>query len=137
MSPLCKVLASFAVASVVGLIAHWANAASLEGRSYSYETIYTPDNPCMDSGCGAFEPDGVLLLDINGDGFEGTWRQRRFRRRSFFRADFDAYGFHYRVNGFMPTSGTMHGTALYLDEGDLKLVRWRATESGCTPVPAT
>jgi hypothetical protein len=137
MKLVTKALSFLALVGAIALIAQWAWAAGVEGRSYSYETIYTPDNPVTDTGCGHFVPGGTLLLDINGDGFEGTWRQRRFRGLSFFKAKFDAYGDSYNVTGVMPYTGFMVGSATYLDDdGLIKLVKWQAVETDCVPIPA-
>ena len=54
MKLVTKAVGLVAVAAVVALVAQRAGAVGVEGRSYSYETIYTPDNPETDTGCGHF-----------------------------------------------------------------------------------
>jgi hypothetical protein len=89
------------LASSAGLDAAGVN---LEGRAYSYVTDTNPDVDDVYTGVGWFMAGSefrvrVFPIDIDGTDytitFDGTadeglgWRQRRFRKLTFFRASFD------------------------------------------------
>ncbi len=150
MTFLTKTATVCVVLVAVVLVAQWVDAAGVAGRSYEYRTIPTPDVQGTYVGFGEFEEDAVFLVTIEEDTtpedagnpscasevYDGSWRQRRFRRRTFFRSQFDAFGNDYDVAGRMPTSGLLVGTAHFEEDGDRKLVRWKAEETNACDLTA-
>jgi hypothetical protein len=108
-----------------------SGATGVEGRSYSYTTL--EDDP--ETGCGKFAEGGAFYVDVDGYGYEGTWRQRRFRGMSFFKAHVEYMGIHYYTSGAMPRQGFIVGSAVQLIDGGWK-VKYVAEDTGCTPVGA-
>ena len=122
-------ICAIAAAALVALAARPSGAAGVAGRSYTYTTLEeTPE-----SGCGLFDDGGVFIVDVDGVGYEGTWRQRRFRRRSFFRADVYHMGVHYFTNGRMKRNGSIIGVAYETIDGGW-IVRYTGEDTGCVPI---
>jgi len=117
-----------AVAVVVCLPAP-IGATGVEGRSYSYTTF--EDVP--HTGCAQFAVGGTFLVDVDSIGYDGTWRERRFRRLSLFRAHVEHEGINYFAHGLMPRAGKIVGTSYQAIEGGW-VVKFEADETGCTPV---
>lgn len=122
-------LCAVAAAGLVALVASPIGAAGVEGKSYTYTTV--EDDP--ETGCGAFAAGGTFYVDVDGIGYEGKWRQRRFRRRNYFRADVYEAGIHYYTNGAMRRDGSIVGIAKQNIPGGWA-VRWTGEDTGCTPV---
>ncbi len=139
MNLVSKALAVLVAVGTVAFVSQCGDAAGVAGKSYSYETIPTPDVPDVHTGCGEFEPGALFLVTIDDPAtvYDGSWRQRRFRRRTFFRSEFDVeYGgdtYYFNVAGRMPTSGLLVGTSTFAEiGGPTKFVRWKANEdAGC------
>lgn len=145
MKLVSRITALLIVVATAGFIAQWADAAGVEGKVYLWHTYPTSTNAGDDFGFGEFEAGGLFLVtidedptpDVHGDNsppcvstvYDGTWRQRRFRRRTFFKAMFSDESNTYDVTGFMPTAGRMGGTADYFEDGQVKLARWTALET--------
>ena len=152
MRLISKAVAMVAVLGIIACVAKWVDAAGVEGNVYEYRTIPTPDVQETYFGFGEFEPGGLFLVTIDEDltpgdendnsppcvseVYDGSWRQRRFRRRTYFKSRFDAFGLDFHVNGRMPTSGKLVGTSVFFDDGELKLVRWKSGETATCDLTA-
>ncbi len=123
------VLCMGAVGGLLAIAAGPIGAAGVSGRSYDYTTYEEMPH----TGCTRFDPSGVLQVDVDGLGYEGVWRQRRFRRRTFYTGHVVEMGVNYYTRGRMPTNGMIVGTAVQDLPGGW-VVRYSAIESTCTPV---
>jgi len=131
-----RAMAVVGIIVVVGMfVTGWADASSLEGERYSYETIPTEDVPDVHTGCGEFEANGLGLLTIDSPTpvYDGHWRERRFRGISMFRSTVDVpYGgdvYYIHTVGIKPREGFMVGGANVIDGlGNTWFVKWAAEE---------
>jgi len=145
MKRVSKAAALVIVLATVGFVTQWVGATGVEDRVYEWNTIPTSTNAGDDYGFGEFEAGGLFLVTIDPDPtplvdfdnsppcvstvYDGHWRQRQFRRLTLFKSVFSDDTFTYDVTGMMPRAGEMAGTAVYFDDGELRLARWKALET--------
>lgn len=159
MKLVSKAMGILVVLGIVGFVSQWVDAAGVEGKVYEYRTIPTEDVSGTYFGFGEFEPGAYFLVTIEedttpgdpddnspsctpptGQPFDGSWRQRRFRRRSFFRSEFDAEymgtTYEFNVFGRMTGQGQLAGISTFLEDGQNKLVRWQSSETNACDLSA-